>query len=93
MSTSPDEFIKDPDARLDYHWDWTPWMVPGDTIDSHSIIVVGDVTADTDSHTDSTVTTWIEGGTANTRAEVTARITTVGGRTDDRTITLFVRHL
>jgi hypothetical protein len=87
------EFIKDPDARLDYQWDWSGWLAAGDVIASHEIIVdQGDVTFDTDSHDDQTVTAWIEGGTIGTRAKVTARITTAQGRVDDRTIGLKIQE-
>jgi hypothetical protein len=83
---------KDPDANLDYRWDWSPWMTAGDTISSHQVTVQGGVVLGTHSHDANSVTAWISGGTVGQDAEATARITTAQGRTDDRTIRFLVRH-
>lgn len=82
---------KDPDAVLDYTTDWERWL-RGDTIDALEVVVAPDgVTVEADEHDDTTATAWISGGTLGEDYGVTFRITTVGGRTDDRTITLLVR--
>lgn len=85
---------KDPNAVLDYEWDFAPWLLPAaDTISSHSIIVAsGDVVVNSSSHTTTTVTAWLSGGTVDTTAQVTARVTTAQGRIDDRTIRLDIRE-
>jgi hypothetical protein len=86
-------FIKDPNANLDYLFDWTDWLEAGDTITSHVVAVdSGDVVIGVNSHTTNSVTVWLSGGTVNTDAAVRARVTTTQGRIDDRTITLLIRE-
>lgn len=78
---------KDPDAVLDYIFDWSAWLAEiTDTIATNSIIVETGITCDSDSIVDDTVVAWISGGTAGTTYRVTCRIVTAGGRTDDRSI-------
>lgn len=82
---------KDPDAELDWERDWGPWLAPfGDTILSSTWIVPTGITKTDESNTSTTATVWLSGGTAGLRYTVTNRITTVGGRTDDRSMTVFV---
>lgn len=83
-------YIKDPDAVLDYQWDWTRWL-DGDTIETHDILPVEGISVDRDTATDSTVTAWISGGAVGLLYAVTCRITTASGRTDDRTINIVIR--
>jgi hypothetical protein len=87
------QFIKDPNAVLDYQWDWSAWLPTGDTISTSTVTITsGDVAKNSDSHTATTVTAWLSAGTVSTEAEVTARVVTAQGRTDDRTITLKIQH-
>lgn len=85
-------FIKDPDAVLDYSVDWTLWL-GGDQIATSEWILEPDTglesAADTSTTTKSTV--WLRGGVAGTTYLATNRIVTVGGRTDDRTISIKVQ--
>ena len=88
-----DYFTKDPNAVLDYQWDWSPWLPAGDTIATADVTVTaGDVAINSESNTTTTVTAWISGGTENTPADLTARVVTAQGRTDDRTIHLTLLH-
>ncbi len=88
----------DPQAKLDYTWDWTDWL-GGDTIisatvtarveegrDSADVVTIDDVWLSS-----KTITAWILGGVHGTPCAVTCRITTTAGRIDDRTIRLRVR--
>lgn len=78
---------KDPDANLDYVWSWASWLAKvNDTIASHSVTVAG-VTLGSHSHTNTTVTVWLSGGqpSKSRLASATVRVTTVGGRVDERT--------
>lgn len=84
-------FTKDPNAVLDYVWDWSAWLGE-DTADSFEWIVPDGITKDSDTSDDTTATIWLSGGTAGTAYRVTNRITTAGGRTDDRTHTIVVRE-
>lgn len=81
---------KDPDALLDYGFDWSLWLQPGDTISSSTWQVEDGLTASTPSHTATTTTVWLSGGTAGRSYQVTNRITTAGGRTDERTMVVRV---
>lgn len=70
---------KDPDEVADYSW--TPGLDTGDTIASHTVVKdSGDVTIDSDAHTDDKVTIWLSGGTVGI-STFTMRVTTAGGRT------------
>jgi len=82
-------FTKDPDAVLDYQWDWSAWLA-GDTIVEHTIDVPAGLTATPHSHTGTAVTAWIKGGTACQVYPVTCHVKTAGGREDDRTIEITV---
>ena len=87
-------FVKDPNAVLDYKWDWTAWLPLGDTISTANVTVeAGDVVKNSQSNTTTSVTAWISGGTLSTEAQITARVVTAQGRTDDRTITLSIESM
>ena len=83
-------FAKDPDAILDWQFDWGPWLPDGDTIDTHTILADG-VTVDSSTRDGAKVTVWLSGGDVGKRATVTCRVVTTQGRTDDRTIIVAIR--
>lgn len=84
---------KDPNAVLDYAPDFTDWLdLITDTIASHTATAAGGVVVDSSSVVGKTVVVWVSGGTVGTPASVTVRITTVGGRIDDRTIYFRIRE-
>ena len=80
-------YIKDPDAVLDYALDWAEWL-GADTIQGVTWIVSTGLTLTAKSHTATTATVWLAGGTVGATYAVTCRVTTALARTDDRTITL-----
>lgn len=84
-------FTKDPNATLDYEIDWAAWL-DGDTISTSTWIVPSGITDGTKSNTSTTTTIWLSGGAAGERYRITNRITTAGGRTDDRSITVRVAN-
>ena len=86
---------KDPNAVLDYEFDWTAWLAahaPVDTIIGVDVLVEG-CTRDAYSFTPQRVFAWILGGVVGVDAKVTCRITTAAGRTNDRTLTLKIKEL
>ncbi len=85
-------FIKDPEAVLDYAFDWSEWLATGETISSYTITVETGLTNDSDSESSGIVTVWLSGGTADNEYDVACRIVTNAGRTDERTITIRVRN-
>lgn len=88
---STPEIPKDPDARLEYSWDWSDWLEAGETIttptvecDDNSVAISpGDVTEAL-----GVVTAWVSGGTVRTSVRVTCRIVTSATRQDDRSLIL-----
>jgi len=96
-------FIKDPDAVLDYKFDWaaftnstgtSDWLASGETIASHTIDADTGITVDSSSATDTntSVTVWLSAGTAGTTYNVRCEIVTSDSRTDERTIKIAVRE-
>jgi hypothetical protein len=77
---------KDPNAVLDWAFDWSRWLAEGETISSAVIEVEDGLTKDSQSNTADTATVWLSGGTLGVTYDVTCRITTNQGRTDERTI-------
>ena len=83
-------FIKDPDAVLDYSIEWSKWLA-GDQIQTSAWSVSDPaIEAADDSNTATRTTVWLSGGVAGQSYTVTNRITTSGGRTDDRSFVVQV---
>lgn len=83
--------VKDPQARLDYVWDWTAWL-GDDTITAATVTAPTGITVEPAEHDGQKVTAWISGGDVGHSYEATCHITTTAGRVDDRTISLDVRQ-
>jgi hypothetical protein len=79
-----------PTTRLDYPIDFSAWLADiSDTYLSHSVVdLTGGITNPLSTQSAGIITVWIVGGTVGAIATFTVRITTVGGRTDDRTFYL-----
>lgn len=78
---------KDPNAVLDYVVDWTDWLAPlADVIVTVEWVPSAGITVVSSSNTSTTATAFCSGGVVDAEEFVTCRITTAGGRTDDRTI-------
>lgn len=87
--------LKDPDATLDFPFDWTEWLTDiDDTIFLVDIIVdtANGLVLASQSHTTTTATAWVSGGTVGSYAFVTCRIFTTKGRKDDRSIYLKIKE-
>lgn len=85
---------KDPDAALDYIFNWTDWLAPAsEAIASYEVTVDG-VTLDSHQRTGAYVTAWVSGGVAGQVASVTCRVTTNSSpaRLDQRTVYLRIRE-
>ncbi len=79
------QFIKDPDAVLDYKMDWTAWLGETDVIVASSWEVDSDeIVVDSDSFTDIDATVWLSGGLNRKKYLITNSIETDDGRKDDR---------
>lgn len=83
---------KDPNAVLDYSIDWSDWL-DTDTISTSTWTVPTGLTKGTDTTSTTVTTVWLSGGTAGTTYEILNRITTAGGRTQDKTVKLICQNL
>lgn len=83
---------KDPDATLDYAFDWSSWLAAGETITTPTVTAETGLTLDSSSEAAGIVTAWVSGGTAGNNYTLACRITTSAGRTDERTMRLIVRQ-
>ncbi len=96
---------KDPNAVLDYKFDWaastngsgdTDWLDTdgGETISTKTVTVPTGITKDSDSLTDTntSVTVWLSGGTDEEDYEVACKIVTSDNREDTRRMTIRVRE-
>ena len=84
-------FLKDPEAVLDYSVDWSKWLA-GDQIET-STWSVNDpaLQPSDDSNTTTRTTAWLAGGVSGQSYTLTNRITTSGGRTDERSLVIQVQ--
>lgn len=88
------EYIHDPQATLDYTFDWSTlgWLADGETIATATVTAQTGLTIDSQTTGSEAVTVWIStDGTLGDRT-LACRITTSAGRTDERTINLDVRN-
>lgn len=97
--------VKDPDAILDYLWDWTEWLagnfdlvgsptVETDVITSFEVFAVGSpapIEVGTLAQQGGLIVAFLAGGDLGQMHQVTCRVHTAGGRTDDRSIWLKIR--
>ena len=87
--------LKDPNATLDYIWDWTLWLDDiTDTIASHVVTVPVGLTMVSSAVVGKTVVAFISGGTVDTTYAVACKITTANAtpRIDERTIYIKVKE-
>ena len=84
---------KDPDAVKDYTLDWSAWL-NGDAIQSSAWVMPAGLTLNSSTNTTTSTTAWISGGASvlGTLVKVTNRITTAGGRTEDRSFELKIKE-
>lgn len=80
---------KDPNEVLDYQMDWSARLAEGDTISSSLWIVPAEITKDSDTAGSTSTTIWLSGGSVGDLS-LTNRVTTVGGRVMDQSVTLTV---
>lgn len=82
-------YKKDPNAILDYSFDWSAYLTPlADTISSVTWVLTSGITKVSQSNSTTSATAFISGGVVGNTETLTCRIVTAGGRTDDRSIFL-----
>lgn len=78
------DFIKDPDSTEDFPFNWAPEL-DGDTIDTVAWSLPDGLTQVSTSNTTTVATIFVSGGSEGMTYRIRCRITTVGGRTWDKT--------
>lgn len=91
MSNSQNFFVKDPDAIKDFSVDWGTNWLGSDVIATSTWIVPIGIIEESNSFDDDVATIWLSSGTSGQSYELVNRITTLGGRHDDRSILILVR--
>lgn len=77
---------KDPNSVLNYAWDFTDWLITGDSLSDHSVIADAGITVDSSAINGAYVDVVLSGGTVGTSYDVTVRVTTSNGYVVDRTV-------
>ncbi len=97
-------FTKDPDAVLDWYFDWaalsngtgeSDWLAGGESITDHDVTVApAGLTVDSSAIVNggTAVQVWLSGGVAGQRYTVACKVTTSAGRIDERTAQVNVRQ-
>ena len=82
-------FQKDPSDVLDYTFRWQRWL-DGDTIVTSTWTTESGLTIDSESETIDSATVWVSGGRDGEEYIVTNTITTITGRTKEKSFILKV---
>lgn len=91
LGTSLNPYRKDPDSVVDFAIDWSEYL-DTDVISTSNWTVESGITEDSSSNTTTVSTIFVSGGTARTKYQLTNRITTGGGRTEDQSIFIYVQE-
>lgn len=87
-------YIKDPAAVVDYTVDWSAGYLDGDSLADSSFSIEpgesGGLSVDAQAHDATTASVTLSGGITGHVYRVTNRVTTAGGRTDERSLTIRV---
>lgn len=97
---APDEILyKDPQAVLDYGFDWNDdghggegWLGVDTILASTWAANKSGLTIQSQSFDTTSTTVWLAGGTLGEGYTVTNHITTAGGRQDDRSFKLVIKN-
>ncbi|MFD8117079.1 phage fiber-tail adaptor protein [Streptomyces microflavus] len=84
--------LKDPDATLDWIFDWSQWLAPTENITASVMVVSPGINLESSGFSASTATAWVSGGTEGRVYQVSNKITTNQGRIDERSITIRVTN-
>ena len=93
----PKAFGFDPDSKKNYDFDWSSWLLPGDTIQSNTIIISSeklkeDETKRVETATKTTIWLYGDGLTVGERHTVTNRIETTSGLIEDKIMTFTIKE-
>lgn len=88
-------FVKDPSEVKDYGFGWTNHLADDETITTSTWEVATGLTSTAfdDTHTDTTTTIWLSGGSEGVEYRVTNHVVTNQGREFERSFTVNVQQL
>jgi len=81
----------DPNARERYRWNWNGWL-EGETITEATVIAEGGITATVAETGPDYVDVFVEGGSCGSVGKVVCRVTSSGGRRQDRGVSFDVQE-
>lgn len=83
-------YLKDPDAVLDYGFNWSDWLATDETISTSTWTVPDGITEGSNAKTNIKTSVWLSGGTAGETYDVANKVVTSASRTDERTLSIRV---
>ena len=90
-------FAKDPSSTLDYSFDWTNWLAPGETIVSSSWTIApaetGSPSLAAETLAGAVTAVNVTGGAISNRYRLSCQITTDGTRTVERSTAIRVMEI
>lgn len=92
MAVKTQTFRKDPEATLDYGFDWSEWLMSGEIIQISNWTVPIGITANETALGDSTTKIWLSGGAVGETYVIANKVTTSGGRVDERSFEVIVEN-
>ena len=92
MATTTQTLRKDPAAYLDYGFDWSDYLVSGETLSVSVWTVPTGLVEGSAQLADTETKIWISGGTAGTTYIVANKVTTSAGRIDERSFNIVVEN-
>lgn len=92
MATITQTKRKDPHSNLDYGFDWSSYLVTGETIVASVWTMPTGLTEGTKQIADTSTKVFISGGTAGEVYTVANKITTSDGRVDERSFEIVMEN-
>ena len=96
MAKKSQSYSKDPDATLDYGFDWDddddPYLESGETLVDVTWTVPAGITKDSDELGETLTKIWLSGGTAGATYTIGCKVETTDGRIDERSFDVIVEN-
>lgn len=84
------KFNKTPVALLDWAFDWSNWLLQGESIQTYELTISDGLTVQSDSNDAQHVVVWLSDGSVGETYKVTCQVTTDQGRIDERACQIVV---
>lgn len=83
---------KDPDAKLDYGFDWSDWLASGEILSVSVWVVASGLTEVSTHRADTSTLIWLSGGTVGKTYRVSNMVTTSDDRIDERSFEVIIEE-